>query len=88
MTPGIQDVVDVAYHFLWVTFLLSMPMLLTALVVGVIVSLAQTLTGVQEMTLAFVPKLLAVFAAIAIALPWMNRIMIEYVRNLFLLMGS
>jgi len=88
MTPNVQDVVDVAYEMLWVTFLLSMPVLLTALIVGVLISLVQTVTGVQEMTLAFVPKLMAVLLALAVALPWMNSILMEYTRNLWALMSS
>lgn len=86
--PDMQDIINVANNMLWVTFLLAMPVLLTALVVGVLISLVQTVTGVQEMTITFVPKLAAVMLSIAIALPWMIRMLTEYTIELWGLMGS
>ena len=88
MIPSVQDVSDVANHMLWVTFLLSMPILMTALVVGVLISLVQTITGVQEMTITFVPKLAAVFVAMAVALPWMNSLMMEFTKDMLVLMSG
>lgn len=88
MAPNVSDVIDIAHRMLWVTVLLSMPVLLTALVVGVFISLIQTVTGVQEMTLTFVPKLIAVMATVAFALPWMNNILLEYTRELWSLMSG
>mgnify|MGYP006301805107 CR=1 FL=1 len=84
----VQDVLDVANEMLWVTFLLSMPVLLTALVVGVLISLLQTVTGVQEMTITFVPKLLAVLVAVSISLPWSIAMMIDYTQELWSLLGG
>ncbi|MDR0362383.1 MAG: flagellar biosynthetic protein FliQ [Planctomycetota bacterium] len=78
MIPDVQDVIDVANRMLWICLLMSMPTLLTALVVGVAVSLLQTVTSIQEMTLTFVPKLVAVVAVAALALPWLIDMMAEY----------
>jgi flagellar biosynthetic protein FliQ len=83
-----QDVMDIANQMLWVTVLLSAPVLLTALVVGVVISLVQTVTGVQEMTITFVPKMLAVLVALAAALPWMSSVMIEYTESVMALMSG
>ena len=84
----VQDVIDVANRMLWTMFLISMPILLTALIVGVLISLVQTVTGVQEMTITFVPKLIAVMLAIAIALPWMNTVLMEFTYEVWSKMGG
>ena len=64
------------------TLLVSAPLLLTALAVGLIVSVFQAATQINEMTLSFIPKLLAIAAAIAIAGPWMIRLIVDYTREL------
>ncbi|MDR2390636.1 MAG: flagellar biosynthetic protein FliQ [Planctomycetota bacterium] len=79
MVPEIQDIIDVANTMLWTCLMLSMPPLLTALVVGVTVSLMQTVTSIQEMTLTFVPKLLAVVTVVSLALSWL----IQFITNYF-----
>ena len=66
-----------------VTLLLGAPLLLVALVTGLIISLFQAATQINEMTLSFIPKLLAVFATVVIAGPWMLQITIDYMRTLF-----
>ena len=71
MIPDVENIIDVAKHLLWTCLILSLPTLLTALVVGVVISLAQTVTSIQEMTLTFVPKLAAVVAVVAMAMPWL-----------------
>ena len=78
MIPDVQDVIDVANQMLWMCLMMSMPTLLTALIVGVAISLVQTVTSIQEMTLTFVPKLAAVVGVIALTLPWLIDIMSEY----------
>ena len=88
MVPTVEDVIAISNQMLWYTFLLSMPVLITALVIGMAISLVQTVTSVQEMTITFVPKLIAVLAAIALTLPWMIQIMSEYTIEIFELMGS
>jgi flagellar biosynthetic protein FliQ len=66
------EVSDVARDGILTLLLVSSPMLVVALVVGVAISLLQALTQIQEMTLAFVPKILAVFITFLIALPFMG----------------
>jgi flagellar biosynthetic protein FliQ len=65
------EVLDVARDTLWTLVLVASPLMLIGLVVGVVISLLQALTQIQEMTLVFVPKILAIFAAMLIALPFM-----------------
>jgi flagellar biosynthesis protein FliQ len=65
------DVLDVARDAILTLVIVSSPLLLIGLIVGVIISLFQALTQIQEMTLAFVPKILAIFVAMLIALPFM-----------------
>jgi flagellar biosynthesis protein FliQ len=85
--PEIQDVIDIANHMMWITVLLSMPTLLTSLVVGLLISLVQTVTGVQEMTITFVPKLFAVLLALSLSLSWSNSILMEYTQEIIEIMG-
>jgi flagellar biosynthetic protein FliQ len=66
-----------------VALLLAGPMLGVGLVVGVLVSLLQALTQVQEMTLTFVPKLLSISLVIVVLMPWMAQLMIDYTANLY-----
>ena len=65
------EVLDMARDALVTLVLVASPLMLIGLVVGVIISLLQALTQIQEMTLVFVPKILAIFAAMLIALPFM-----------------
>ena len=66
---------DVARDAILTLVLVSAPLMLVGLVVGVVISLFQALTQIQEMTLVFVPKILAIFAAMLIALPFMGDLM-------------
>ncbi len=68
---------------LWTALMLSTPALGAALVVGTAVSLFQAVTQIQEATLVFVPKILAVFAALGIAGGWMLEISVRYARICF-----
>jgi flagellar biosynthetic protein FliQ len=81
MTP--QTVLTLAQQALWITALVSAPLLLTALVVGLVVSIFQAATQINEMTLSFIPKLLAMFAALVLAGPWMLALLVDYVQRLF-----
>ena len=65
------DVLDVARDSIMTLVLVSSPLMIVGLVVGVVISLFQALTQIQEMTLVFVPKILAIFIAMLIALPFM-----------------
>jgi len=81
MTP--DAVIDLVEQGLEVTVLISAPLLLTALVTGLLVSVFQAATQINEMTLSFIPKLLAVFVAIVVAGPWMLNVIVDYTRRLF-----
>jgi flagellar biosynthetic protein FliQ len=65
-----------------VTILVSAPVLIVGLVVGVAISLIQAVTQIQEMTLVFVPKIIAVMVVLVAAFPWMINIMVSYTQNL------
>ena len=78
-----QLVVDLARNAVMLALLVAGPMLVVALGVGLVVSIIQAVTQIQEQTLAFVPKLLAVAATFLVALPWTLQIMIKYTTELF-----
>lgn len=65
------DVLDIARDAIYTLLLVSSPLMVVALVVGLAISLFQALTQIQEMTIAFVPKILAIFVAMLIVLPFM-----------------
>jgi flagellar biosynthesis protein FliQ len=76
------EVMDVARDGIFTLLLVSSPLLIVALVVGVAISLLQALTQIQEMTLAFVPKILAVFLAFLVALPFMSDALAGYMTRI------
>ncbi len=77
-------VIDLAMNALRVVIYVSAPMLGISIIVGLAVSIFQATTQIQEQTLSFVPKILAVFAAIALFGAWMLRVLVEYTENLYL----
>lgn len=81
MTP--DSVMALGRQALEITLLVSAPLLLTALAVGLLVSIFQAATQINEMTLSFIPKLLAMFAVLLIAGPWMLTLMVDYMQRLF-----
>jgi len=81
MTPEL--VMDIGRQAVEMTLLLSAPLLLAALVIGLIVSIFQAATQINEQTLAFVPKLVGMFLILLLTGPWMLQVMVEYVRRLF-----
>ena len=80
MTP--ETVVTVGRHALEITVMLAAPLLLVTLAVGLLVGIFQAATQINEMTLSFIPKLLAMAAVLAITGPWMLRTLVEYTRGL------
>ncbi len=78
-----QTVVSIGREALSMVLLLSAPMLVAALVVGVTVSVFQAITSIQEMTLTFIPKIVAVAVALLIFLPWMTNLAIDFTRHMF-----
>ena len=77
-------VIQMAQEALKIVLIISAPMLGLGLLVGLAVSVFQATTSIQEQTLAFIPKIVAVFVAILIFGPWMLRLMVEYFYNVFL----
>lgn len=78
-----QYVITLGQQALQIALLMSAPLLLTALAVGLIVSIFQAATQINETTLSFIPKLLAMAAVLVIAGPWMLTIFVEYTQQLF-----
>ena len=76
-------VINLMSEALQLTLLVSAPLLLTALVVGLVVSVFQAATQINEMTLSFIPKLLGVFVAIVVCGPWMLQLLIDYTQRIF-----
>ncbi len=74
--------VEVGSRAIWITLLVSAPMLITGLVVGLLISILQSVTQLQEITLTFVPKIVAVFIVFIIALPWISNILIVFTQDL------
>ena len=75
---------DVIRHALTLTLMLSAPVLGFGLAVGLAVSIFQAVTQINEMTLAYIPKILAVFLALAIFGPWMLQMMLSFSSNIFM----
>jgi flagellar biosynthetic protein FliQ len=73
---------------LWMAVLLSAPMLLFGLLAGLIVSIFQAVTQIQEMTLTFIPKILAVVLSLFLFLPWMLNQMVRYTTEILGRIGS
>lgn len=71
------------YQGMKITLLLGAPLLLVALLTGLIISVFQAATQINEVTLSFIPKLLAVFATLVIAGPWMLSMILDYMRQVF-----
>ena len=78
-----QSVITLGQQALYTMLLIAAPMLIAALVVGLIVSVLQAATQINEMTLSFIPKLLAMLAALVIAGPWMITVYVDFMRRLF-----
>lgn len=81
MTP--EMVMSLAYQGMRVTLFLAGPLLLTALLTGLTVSLFQAATQINEMTLSFIPKILGVFFVLMLAGPYLLQLIIEFTRTLF-----
>jgi len=81
MTPS--TVIDIGRQALEVAIMMAAPLFLAALVTGLLVSVFQAATQINEMTLSFVPKLLATFVTLVVAGPWMITIITDFARRLF-----
>jgi flagellar biosynthesis protein FliQ len=81
MTP--ESVMTFGSQAMEVTLMVAAPLLLVALVIGLIVSIFQAATQINETTLSFIPKLIGIFVALVVAGPWMLTIMLDYMRRVF-----
>lgn len=86
MTEG--QVVDIAKEALWIIIKVSAPLLLVSLLVGLVISIFQTVTSIQEQTLTFVPKLLAIFLMIMLTGNWIMKTVVDFMVELFTNFGS
>lgn len=76
-------IMGIAAETMKVTLLVSAPILLVGLIVGIVISVFQAVTQVHEMTLTFVPKIIAVMVALLVAAPWMLDMLVSFTHNLF-----
>jgi flagellar biosynthetic protein FliQ len=81
MSP--ESVMTIGRQALEITFMVSAPLLLAALATGLVVSIFQAATQINEMTLSFIPKLLVMFAVMILAGPWMLGVMLDYMQRLY-----
>lgn len=81
MTP--ETVVTIGQQAVEMTLMISAPLLLTALVIGLVVSIFQAATQINELTLSFIPKLLGIFVMLIFMGPWIVNTMVDYIQRLF-----
>ncbi len=81
MTP--ESVMTLGKQAMEITLLVSAPLLLVALIIGLVVSIFQAATQINEATLSFIPKLVGVFIVLVVAGPWMLSVMLDYMRQVF-----
>jgi flagellar biosynthetic protein FliQ len=80
MTPEL--VMDIGRQAIEMTLLLSAPLLLAALIIGLVISVFQAATQINEQTLSFIPKLVGMFLVLLLAGPWMLQMMVDYMRRI------
>lgn len=81
MTP--ESVMTLGRQALELTIIVSAPVLLTALIIGLLVSIFQAATQINEQTLSFIPKLVGMFGVLVIAGPWMIGLMVDFIQRLY-----
>ncbi|NQW02297.1 MAG: flagellar biosynthesis protein FliQ [Rhodospirillales bacterium] len=82
------DVLEIGREAMWVILKISGPIMMAGLIIGLIIALFQALTTIQEMTLTFVPKIIVIFAAIIIMLPYMLSSLSQFTISLYERMSS
>lgn len=83
-----SEVIDITAQAVWLIIRCSMPMLLSSLTVGLIISIFQTVTSIQEQTLTFVPKILTVFIVIIIFGDWILNNILQFIQDLYSRFGD
>lgn len=81
MTP--EFVMSMTYQAMKIALAMAAPLLLVTLTVGLVISVFQAATQINEMTLSFIPKIIAMVAALVLAGPWLINLMVDYMRQLF-----
>ncbi|MBP5596571.1 flagellar biosynthesis protein FliQ [Pseudobutyrivibrio sp.] len=81
MTEG--QVLDIIRDSIYTLLMVSLPLLLVSLIIGLAISIFQTVTSIQEQTLTFIPKIVGVFTALMIFGPWMLSVLTDYINNLW-----
>ncbi len=81
---GPETVLTVGRDAIWLAVMLAAPLLISALAVGLLIGVFQAATQIQEMTLSFIPKLLALVTALLLAGPWMLQVVVTFSQRLFL----
>jgi len=81
-------VIEIGREGMWVVLKVAGPIMMAGLLIGLVIALFQALTTIQEMTLTFVPKILVIFAAIVVFLPFMMNSVLEFAVQLFDRMGA
>ena len=78
-----DSVMTIGRHAMEITLMISAPLLLVALAIGLVVSIFQAATQINETTLSFIPKLVGIFMTLIIAGPWMLTVLVDYMREVF-----
>ncbi len=78
-----QDIITIARDTLWTILETALPLLLVSMIIGLVISLFQTLTSIQEQTLTFVPKLIAIFIMLMLTGNWILNTIVEYMNTLW-----
>jgi flagellar biosynthesis protein FliQ len=73
-----QSAIDLGREALWTTILIASPVLLAAMLVGLVIGLIQAMTQIQEQSLAFVPKIIVMLLVLSVSLPWLISRMVQY----------
>ncbi len=85
---SLGDVIEIASAAIWLVIKCSAPLLLSSLIVGLIISIFQTVTSIQEQTLTFVPKLLTIFLVLVISGDWILNNILTFMQELFSRFGD
>ncbi len=78
-----ETIMSMTYQAMKVALILAGPLLVVTLVIGLVISIFQAATQINEMTLSFIPKIMAVLAVLVVAGPWLLSVMVDYMRELF-----
>ena len=77
-----QDAIDLGREALWTMLLIGSPVLVAGMIVGIVISLFQALTQIQEQTVVFVPKIIVMLLVLSVSLPWLISQMLQYTTDL------